>query len=1471
MAEYCSLSPKIKVRRGSEIKEVDSKLFKRIKEAVKGDNDAAWKLWGFTKTPEFLREYKNKVDYDELGEPTFSSYIKAIGAEDIYNKEKSLSEVIKDYKFDSLTFDNPGTAMVQINNFNTKEKDYVATLKKEGDHYKVLVRERNGATMDAAYQQAYSHALTGELLDLLHKLGFDVSWATDPKYNGLFDPQNAQFINGLFTVISIVKGEKGEEALPEEVSHLLIEGMINHPLVQRLLGSLTQEHVQEILGDMYDEYVKEYDGNEEKLRKEAAGKLLGNYITRQGTIRKSTVQRHRSLLSRIWNFIKSTFQKITNNQLEELKNKAHDAVKDIYNVIASNEIVSLVDKHAVLSADYLYFLNESFDNAEKLARAGKNIVAVVRKMESAEGVSTVETTKLLAKIKDAVESDSYYDSLVLFLGDARKRMEGINEKIKALNDQIALLRTKKLTDIHTINLIAKLDLQINSFLSGYSTLLTTLATLDNTENYEQLKGGLSEVEANHIAQLAATLLTGLNRLTQWDAEIKRKIVYGMARSVVPSDKVRGIGSRRNEIMSLEQIIDHAERDINFIDNLFSAMSDADDALLVIIDGLVKNQKYERDLIAEEWRTKIAYLERDLRNAGFTSDFMYEREADDPRTPTGRIISIYDWEGYIKDRNDFMQKLQEKVKKGEITGAQYREELRRWKNGMVDGKPRLVRVYVDPEVDEYYKKYGKNETAKKYPSRSIYELMPNPEVYTANVHKIEELAPAQKKYYEEMIKIKRTMMTKIPHRGQAIYRAVYISKDFVEGVLSNSTGNIGQAILDNFAKQFVRRPDSIGFGVNDDFSDTIKNIIKANPDNALKAAKDIVNVLAESVDADIIAAVNPRALQRIINNNQNDLDAATSKIIEFIQSSDFYLVDVDFSGSRVQHLPVYYTRRLHNMRMLSTDFSATITSYMAMAVNYEKMNEVVAILEVARNYINTRKVMEVDGGKSLVSQFSALGESYRHFVTKAGSKSNIAERMDDFMASAVYEERKKKEGTIPGVNLDIAQTLDTIKNYTGLLALGFNIFSTFSNVTVGKVQQWIEAAGGEYFGLKDYDWAVGEYHKLLPGYLAEMGSNIKKNKLSLLIQMFDPMGDYYESLRNSDYNNSALSKIIGEGLFAYFGMNAGEHLLHCQTMLAMLHHIKLKDADGNEITLYDALEVKEVNGITQLVLKEGLSYERQVVDNTGTVQTNKNYGRPLRNKDGSYKTETVYLKDLHDNATQQYIIKIKRRIRKVNNSLNGAFSADDKGALQRRAVGRLILQFRQWMIAHYERRFARAHYDDDLEQWREGFYVTFGKQIIVPLFRDLVRAKTQFSKYGKLLSEHEKANLRRATTEMGILALLFSLVKIGGKVKDKSRSWLEKMALYQFNRMYLDVGASAPITPYFFSNIFTLLKSPMASVDTFENLLNIIKFWDMFDEVQTGRYEGWSVYEKNMYQLVPALDQIDKAVVFDDSMFSIFDK
>lgn len=1084
MSKVCKLTPTITQRDGRNVTEHNSKLFKDIKKAV-GDVNTAWEIWAYTKTDSFRSEYRN-LEFDELGEVTFPSLVKALGLETEYDESKELDAVIDEHNLKNRVIADPVEAVSEIDSFNAKEKRFIAFLEKNGEGFAVKVEKKNGGNIQTASEQSFNQQLSKEILSFLRSLGFDISFTSNPKFNGLFDPTNATFYNGLVQIIKLAKGEQGEKALPEEFAHLIIEGLINHPLVARLINSLDDTQIREILGDSYDSYAREYDNDSYKLKKEAAGKLLAQYITEKGTINQPVVEQKKSLLSRIWNWVRNLFSKVSDKQLQNMRDTAHKAVEDIYNVIASKNAVRLIDRNAILdSKDTLYQLSESYNSLDKLANTALTISAYSveeTKKNSPNNIPDKNALQSYSNIREKFDSDKFIEAIHDFVDDAKIELTALVNSLEGLSvgrDDDNLL------DLEQIKVIAKIIRTIVEKTAMYRDYLEVLKNIDSEENMEELgipKTSLSTMQA--IANIATQCDASLSRLKSDVVDSTRlNLLYNALRPFYKDDVVIGVGSKKDEILSLYTILDHASKDINVMDRWINAMSVANDEFLVLIDALVKKQQYDRDIETTDIKNQIAVLDKKLTDQGYNTEFMFEKDKDG--VPTGRIISEYDWDAYNEDRIKFIQELKARGK----TGSDFFAELRDWKRDTQDNKPRLIKKYIDPKDEE------KAKAGKTMDGTEMYEWVPNPKLYPNKVNTIENLSEAEKKYYHKMLDIKRRMMLKIPHRGQAIYNAVYISKDMVQEIFDSGTSDIGAAVLERFKRNFVRRPDDLGFGSHEGFGEYenfekyLDAALDKYGDDPEKAASEIIGSIAANLEENVTLYIDSNTIKRIITRNKDNKEAQKKRILEYINGENLYLVDADFEGNRIQKVPIYFSRRFKDMKRLSTDFTGSLMAYSAMAINYEKMDQVVDVLEVAKMHAATRDVQQLRDGNPLMSKFSLLGDEFKKLVVKAGIDSSIYGRLSDYIDTVVYEQRKKDEGTVPTPfgNIDITKTLDTIKDYTGLLSLGLNILSATSNLAVGKLQQWIEAIAGEYFTPGDYALAIKQYGELIGGCVAEMSS------------------------------------------------------------------------------------------------------------------------------------------------------------------------------------------------------------------------------------------------------------------------------------------------------------------------------------------------------------------------------------------------
>jgi hypothetical protein len=140
-----------------------------------------------------------------------------------------------------------------------------------------------------------------------------------------------------------------------------------------------------------------------------------------------------------------------------------------------------------------------------------------------------------------------------------------------------------------------------------------------------------------------------------------------------------------------------------------------------------------------------------------------------------------------------------------------------------------------------------------------------------------------------------------------------------------------------------------------------------------------------------------------------------------------------------------------------------------------------------------------------------------------------------------------------------------------------------------------------------------------------------------------------------------------------------------------------------------------------------------------------------------------------------------------------------------------MNFRQWMPAHYARRFNKLHWDAQLGDFREGYYVTCWK-FAGGLLSDIKNHQFQLATRYKNLNDMQKANLRRALTETAILVALALISRLGFGDDPKHRTKAEAMAKYEVKRLLMETYASSPLNlRAFVSNIYKTLNEPIAAI------------------------------------------------------------
>lgn len=612
------------------------------------------------------------------------------------------------------------------------------------------------------------------------------------------------------------------------------------------------------------------------------------------------------------------------------------------------------------------------------------------------------------------------------------------------------------------------------------------------------------------------------------------------------------------------------------------------------------------------------------------------------------------------------------------------------------------------------------------------------------------------------------------------------------------------------------------------------------DKVMEIKADLDSMLPEGVTSiDNAVQIRKDLVERI--QNASGVKGGVREVVKSIKDSFVSRVDdtgfsrtlIDSGGNEIQELPIYYVSKLEDPSQISTDVVSTLSAYASMALDYNYMGEILDEIEIGRDVLYEREIQQTKGGNPVMESFRSAGREVVNKLTKRGrGVTNFTGRLDDYFQMQVYGKYMNDEGDVLGVSL--AKLANNINRYTSANNLGLNLLAGISNVATGSVMMNVESFTGEFFGAKDTATADRKYMKLLPEHLAGIGNRVKTDKLSLWDEYFDVMQDFDKKVYDTGFNRrNWFTKLLGSNA-VFFINTAGEHWMQNRTSMALANKIKVKDERGNTIPLFDAYEV-----VTEK--KDGK-----------TVKAFLRLKKGITKEDGTKWTE-------------EDEFNFKQKAAAINQGMHGIYNKADRSAIQKLAVGRLAMLYRKWIRPNYMKRFKAARYNMDLGQWTQGYYNTaFG--FIYTLMKDLRRMQFHLAAHYQELTKEEKYNLRRAAIEVGHFIGLVAFLGLMDWEDDKERPWHMQMLEYQSRRLYTELGAQIPGLQMI-EEAGKILKQPAAGINTIQNIINTFKIVmpGSLEEIQTGRYKGYTRAEKYLLELIPMRRTVMNALNPDETL------
>lgn len=555
----------------------------------------------------------------------------------------------------------------------------------------------------------------------------------------------------------------------------------------------------------------------------------------------------------------------------------------------------------------------------------------------------------------------------------------------------------------------------------------------------------------------------------------------------------------------------------------------------------------------------------------------------------------------------------------------------------------------------------------------------------------------------------------------------------------------------------------------------------------------------------------------------------------VNGEEYNIVSGALDNTPFRQIPIFYINKIKDQGELLKDFSSAIQHLAGTAINYEAMNNIKDTVEFMADFIKDQEVTAGRNYKSLDMVEDTGIRVYKQLKAFA-SNSNTIGIVDGFIDKHLY-----------GVNIkDTGKYHHLLRNllaYTSVKSLAVNVKGAISNYLVGELQMLIEAGAMEFYNPIDYAWAhkkvFGDNTVGAVGRIMDFMTNNTNSKSVLLAQIFDPLNENFSEQQHQRYYRGPLRHLLGKD-FTFIGYGAGEHLIHFVTMYAILHNTKVK-INGKTKTLYDVFSVgNKVDGNSELIIDKNATY----INDEGQEV-------PI------------------DNA---FLEKIRKRIRYTNQTMHGAMNEEDKGLIHQRMAGRFIMNLRQWMVEHYSRRFRGSHYDATLGENREGFYNTTSK-FAYAMVGDIFNFQKESMLHWNEMNSMQKANVRRALSELTVLSCLLTLSFALGEPDEHKKEWLMRMFIYQTKRAITDINGSTPWGIPMEMN--TLINSPIAASNVVNSFIYpFAGIGDINETIKSGKHKGENRYFRNIKKyLIPFYGQIEQLgeMDTDNGVFQVFEK
>ena len=1048
--------------------------------------------------------------------------------------------------------------------------------------------------------------------------------------------------------------------------------------------------------------------------------------------------------------------------------------------------------------------------------------------------TAVDNLKELGIERDIVDLDlsNLASALTMVLKYQREALLGKSDSIKTAGilERLGEYENTPITDILSSPRSRKdfIDFMKYSlrFLKGYSNI-DTLSSLDS-DTYTQEEKVINDLVVE-IQQLSISVNNALNKLNNlldlyYETELLKyttnpEIKDGLRRILDPGD------------------------DESYTQYLLDAMADTNNPF---IGTMVKKIMITEAKAQEEWRTEIGYFEslfkrvtgKDIKSA---TEYDFDKYLDKVNgVRTGKLVQQYDWNKFYADKRAYMEDVRKKYNKN---SPAYIKAIKRWYT------ENEVYTLTEADVEAIIKRKREELSTYQYNQWARRNLVRDEDGYTVKLGDAGFKTPTDKYLNPDWLRVKDDELYNYIRNTLAKYadffgRQNILLKGFIPNMTEQERSNL----------QIVKDP--VGWY------------------NAHAALKKTDTFVGETGETEYILKI---PMMEFFSQEEPIKYRTKRSDEDFKNWEQDVLQDVAEAGRGAfksikeiseKNREIQAANEAYHAGKINYNLGLVLPSFIREATRYRHKqslkNEVDLSVHKLRNLQLTKRTPKGTIAKDAVGS-KLMNKTMYQMVPGAGT--NLEKHYMEWLEAVFYGNFDIDEGEWTKIS-------KILLKYTSAKNMWLNVTAGIANVAFGKVQMKMERAAGWYFEASDMRKADLQYIGAIPDMIVNLSSTSASNLTTAIIKMLDVS----QNTNEKDFTSGMMHNQLMSSSSLYFINDMGEHYMQNVGLLAMMRHHRIIDGKIVSATEHRMMNYKQaLNDIldeterTRLKAYLEAAYEQEQfkdkkkdylrdfilqlpVEKGNAFVARKAELDATSNKDFKSYPRLIDAFELDDNGLAQIRKEIevdgktidvtlneneyeafRLKAIHVNQKIHGIYNTEDASTASRRAMGKMIIQFKKWARPGWNKRFGtkfgKSFWNESRAEWDKGSYTSMYHFLKSPFKRriteegeveqfhkmmsrvlgDLLTFNANIGLYWNTLDDADKANVRRVAVDMSYLALTMVVAALLSKFDpdDDEPDFAYDLLVYEVDRIMSELMVFNPTGIGLINESKKFMNSPAA--------------------------------------------------------------